>query len=117
MALARITIVTGALVVERGVSDQLRVDVWFAIIYNVITKRHIHLPESSLLFLEIHRDLCACNYYFVDQVGSCTSHPLLVARISILPSLYLTLPPVAIIPDLLCLALAIIRNWERSSDR
>ncbi|KAN0131593.1 hypothetical protein V8E53_010435 [Lactarius tabidus] len=49
-----------------GVSDQL--DAWLAIIYDMITKKHIHLPETSHLFLEIHQDLCACNYYFVDHV-------------------------------------------------
>lgn len=48
-----------------AVSDRL--NAWLAIIYNVITKEHIQLPETSHLFLEIHQDLCACNYYFVDH--------------------------------------------------
>ncbi|KAH9026751.1 hypothetical protein EDB85DRAFT_162236 [Lactarius pseudohatsudake] len=60
-----ITIVTEAHIVEPGVSDQL--NAWLAIICNVITERHIHLPETSHLFLEIHQNLYACNYYFVDH--------------------------------------------------
>ncbi|KAH9171298.1 hypothetical protein EDB89DRAFT_1117130 [Lactarius sanguifluus] len=60
-----ITIVTEAHIVGPGVTDRL--DAWLAIICNIITERDIHLPETSHLFLEIHRDLCACNYYFVDH--------------------------------------------------
>jgi hypothetical protein len=52
--------------VKPGVSDQL--DAWLVIIYDMVTKKHIHLPESSHLFLEIDQDLCTCNYYFVDHV-------------------------------------------------
>ena len=48
-----------------GVSDQL--NAWLAIIHNVITKKCIHLPETSHLFLEIQQHSCACNYYFVDH--------------------------------------------------
>ncbi|KAF8267561.1 hypothetical protein EI94DRAFT_1786391 [Lactarius quietus] len=65
-AWAGITIVTEARVVEQGVSNQL--NAWLAIIYNVVTKKRIHLPGTSHLFLEIRQDLCACNYYFVDHV-------------------------------------------------
>lgn len=65
-ASAGITIVTEAQVVKPGVSDQL--DAWLVIIYDMVTKKHIHLPESSHLFLEIDQDLCTCNYYFVDHV-------------------------------------------------
>ncbi len=51
---------------EPGVSDQL--NAWLAVIRGVITEKHIHLPETSHLFLEIHQDLGTCNYYFVDHV-------------------------------------------------
>ncbi|KAI9438658.1 hypothetical protein H4582DRAFT_1950045 [Lactarius indigo] len=60
-----ITVVTEARIVEPGVSDLL--NAWLAIVYNVITERNIHLLETSHLFLEIHHDSCACNYYFVDH--------------------------------------------------
>ena len=50
---------------ESGVSDQL--NAWLSIIFNVITEKGIHLPVTSHLFLEIHQDLCNCNYYFVDH--------------------------------------------------
>ncbi|KAH9074249.1 hypothetical protein EDB83DRAFT_2516015 [Lactarius deliciosus] len=60
-----ITIITEAHIVGPGVSDQL--NAWVAIICNVITENHIHLPETSHLFLEIHQNLYACNYYFVDH--------------------------------------------------
>ncbi|KAH9003463.1 hypothetical protein EDB86DRAFT_2892491 [Lactarius hatsudake] len=60
-----ITIVTEARIMEPGILDQL--NAWLAIICNVITERHIHLPETSHLFLEIHQNLYACNYYFVDH--------------------------------------------------
>ncbi|KAH8987894.1 hypothetical protein EDB92DRAFT_2104876 [Lactarius akahatsu] len=64
-AWAGTTIVTGAHIDEPGVSDQL--NAWLAIIRNVITEKHVHLPETSHLFLEIHADIGSCNYYFVDH--------------------------------------------------
>ncbi|KAH9003464.1 hypothetical protein EDB86DRAFT_3100031 [Lactarius hatsudake] len=60
-----ITIVTEAHIEEPGISDQL--DAWLTIIYNAITEKHVHLPETSHLFLEIHPDIGSCNYYFVDH--------------------------------------------------
>ncbi|KAH9074250.1 hypothetical protein EDB83DRAFT_2355709 [Lactarius deliciosus] len=64
-AWAGTTIVTEAHIEEPGVSDQL--NAWLAIIRNVITEKHVHLPETSHLFLEIHPDIGSCNYYFVDH--------------------------------------------------
>ena len=51
---------------EPGVSDKL--NAWLDIICDVITEKHISLLETSHLFLEIDRDIGACNYYFVDHV-------------------------------------------------
>ncbi|KAH9031469.1 hypothetical protein EDB84DRAFT_1578763 [Lactarius hengduanensis] len=63
----RITIVTEArnMDSEPGVTDQL--NAWLAVVRNVTAEKHIHLPETSHLFLEIHQDLGTCNYYFVDH--------------------------------------------------
>ncbi|KAI9458600.1 hypothetical protein BJY52DRAFT_1186740 [Lactarius psammicola] len=58
--------VTEACIVEPGVSDQL--NSWLTIICNAIAEKHVHLPETSHLFLEVHQDLGTCNYYFVDHV-------------------------------------------------
>ena len=50
---------------ERGISNQL--NDWLAIICNEISEKYINLLETSHLFLEIDRDVGACNYYFVDH--------------------------------------------------
>ncbi|KAH9031461.1 hypothetical protein EDB84DRAFT_1271049, partial [Lactarius hengduanensis] len=62
---AGITIVTEAHIAEPGVSDQL--NAWLAIISNMIIEENVHLPETSLLFLELHQDSSTCNYYFADH--------------------------------------------------
>ncbi|KAH9074247.1 hypothetical protein EDB83DRAFT_2355675 [Lactarius deliciosus] len=64
-AQAGITVVTEARVTEPGVPDQL--NVWLHIICDMISEEQIPIPESSDLFLEIHQDLGACNYYFADH--------------------------------------------------
>ncbi|KAH9003462.1 hypothetical protein EDB86DRAFT_3218122 [Lactarius hatsudake] len=64
-AQAGITVVTEARVTEPGVPDQL--NVWLHIIYDMISEKQIPIPQSSDLFLEIHQDLGACNYYFADH--------------------------------------------------
>ena len=51
---------------EPGVSNQL--NDWLAIICNAIPEKYINLLETSHLFLEIDRDVAACNYYFVDHI-------------------------------------------------
>jgi hypothetical protein len=59
-------VVTEARVAEPGVSDQL--NAWLAIICDAMAEKHISLLGTSHLFLEIDRDIGACNYYFVDHV-------------------------------------------------
>ena len=51
---------------EPGISDKL--NACLAIICDAITEKHMSLLETSHLFLEIDRDIGACNYYFVDHV-------------------------------------------------
>ena len=58
--------VTEARVSEPGISDKL--NACLAIICDAITEKHMSLLETSHLFLEIDRDIGACNYYFVDHV-------------------------------------------------
>ncbi|KAI9458588.1 hypothetical protein BJY52DRAFT_412811 [Lactarius psammicola] len=60
-----ITIVTEANISETGVSDQL--NAWLAVIRNTINEEHVHLRDSSDLFLEINQDAGTCNYYFADH--------------------------------------------------
>jgi hypothetical protein len=57
--------VTVACILEPGVADQL--NAWLSTIYNMITEKRVHLPETSHLFLEIHKGSGSCNYYFVDN--------------------------------------------------
>ena len=57
--------VTVACISEPGVADQL--NAWLSTIWNMITEKHIHLPETSHLFLEIPKGSGACNYYFADH--------------------------------------------------
>jgi hypothetical protein len=58
--------VTEARIAKPGVADQ--VDAWLAIICNAIPEKHVHLMETSHLFLEIHKDSGSCNYYFADHI-------------------------------------------------
>ena len=58
-----ITIVTEARIAE--VSGQL--NAWLAVIYDMIAEKQVHLPGTCDLFLEIHKDLGTCNYYFADH--------------------------------------------------
>ncbi|KAF8262315.1 hypothetical protein EI94DRAFT_1743976 [Lactarius quietus] len=60
-----ITVVTVACISEPGITDQL--NAWLSTICNMITEKHIHLPETSHLFLQIHKDSGSCNYYFADH--------------------------------------------------
>ncbi|KAH9026754.1 hypothetical protein EDB85DRAFT_162344 [Lactarius pseudohatsudake] len=57
--------VTEARIAEPGVADQL--NAWLSLICNTLTENHVHLPETSHLFLEIHRHSGSCNYYFADH--------------------------------------------------
>ncbi|KAH9165129.1 hypothetical protein EDB89DRAFT_340249 [Lactarius sanguifluus] len=60
-----LTVVTEARIVEPEFLDQL--DAWLVLISNLIADEHVHLPETSHLFLEIHQDSGTCNYYFADH--------------------------------------------------
>ncbi|KAI9458599.1 hypothetical protein BJY52DRAFT_1416383 [Lactarius psammicola] len=60
-----ITMVTEARIAGPGVADQL--NAWLSLICNMITEKHVHFPETSHLFLEIHKDSGSCNYYFADH--------------------------------------------------
>ncbi|KAH9003466.1 hypothetical protein EDB86DRAFT_2364666 [Lactarius hatsudake] len=62
---AGITIVTEAHIAEPGVMDQL--DAWLSVICNMIAEKHVHLPETSHLFLKIRKHSGSCNYYFADH--------------------------------------------------
>jgi len=62
--LAGITIVTKANIAEPEVLDQL--NAWLAVICNTNNELD-HLLGNSDLFLELHQDASACNYYFVDH--------------------------------------------------
>ncbi|KAH9074251.1 hypothetical protein EDB83DRAFT_1947158 [Lactarius deliciosus] len=62
---AGITMVTEARIAEPGVADQL--NAWLSLICNTLTEKHVHLPETSHLFLEIHNHSGSCNYYFADH--------------------------------------------------
>ena len=63
---AGFTVITEARVMEPKVPDKL--NACLSIICDAITKKHMSLLETSHLFLEIDRDIGACNYYFVDHV-------------------------------------------------
>ncbi|KAH9031463.1 hypothetical protein EDB84DRAFT_170415 [Lactarius hengduanensis] len=60
-----ITVVTEANTARPGVSDQL--NAWLVVICDTINEEHVHLPDSSDLFLEIHQDSGTCNYYFANH--------------------------------------------------
>ncbi|KAI9438659.1 hypothetical protein H4582DRAFT_2057296 [Lactarius indigo] len=62
---AGITMVTEARIAEPGVADQL--NAWLSLICNTLTEKRVHLPETSHLFLEIHKHSGSCNYYFADH--------------------------------------------------
>ncbi|KAI9438660.1 hypothetical protein H4582DRAFT_1950065 [Lactarius indigo] len=60
-----ITIITEANIARPGVLEQL--NAWLAVICDTINEGHVHLPDSSDLFLEIHQDSGTCNYYFANH--------------------------------------------------
>ncbi|KAH9171926.1 hypothetical protein EDB89DRAFT_1967722 [Lactarius sanguifluus] len=60
-----ITVVTEANTSRPGVLDQL--NAWLAVICDTINEEHVHLPDGSDLFLEIHQDSGTCNYYFANH--------------------------------------------------
>ena len=60
-----ITIVTDSDLVESRVSDRL--NAWLTIICNMAIEKHVQIPETSHLFLEVHQDSDTCNYYFADH--------------------------------------------------
>ncbi|KAI9458593.1 hypothetical protein BJY52DRAFT_1268512 [Lactarius psammicola] len=62
---ARITVVTEAHIFGPGVVEQF--NAWLSFICNMMTERHVHFPETSHLFLKIHKDSDSCNYYFADH--------------------------------------------------
>ncbi|KAI0301652.1 hypothetical protein B0F90DRAFT_1628576, partial [Multifurca ochricompacta] len=62
---AGITLVTEAQITLPGVSEQL--DSWLSFILNLAAEKHVHLPGTSDLFLELDQESGTCNYYFVDH--------------------------------------------------
>jgi hypothetical protein len=63
--IAGITVITEADVTDSRVSAKL--DDWLAVIQDLATEKHVHLPETSDLFLKFDLDSGACYYYLADH--------------------------------------------------
>ncbi|KAI0296416.1 hypothetical protein BC826DRAFT_968067 [Russula brevipes] len=62
-----ISIVTEAHVNDSGVARQI--DRYVAVVRDLATKKNVHIPETSDLFLEIDRDSGSCYYWFADHAN------------------------------------------------